>query len=62
MVWRGVFQEQMEAGVDRMDNIGSVGRASKVVRRLRKAGEFLIIVNLQVLRATYCVCFVRWLL
>lgn len=38
----------MEAGVDRMDNIGSVGRAAKVVRRLRKKGEFLVIVNLQV--------------
>lgn len=31
-----------------MDNIGSVGRAAKVVRRLRKKGEFLVIVNLQV--------------
>lgn len=39
---------QMEAGVDRMDNIGSVGRAAKVVRSLRKRGEFLVIVNLQV--------------
>lgn len=34
--------------MDRMDNIGSVGRAAKVVRRLQKAGDFLVIVNLQV--------------
>ncbi|CAM9492827.1 unnamed protein product [Sphacelaria rigidula] len=39
---------KMEPGVDRMDNIGSVGRAAKVVRRLQKGGEFLIIINLQV--------------
>ncbi|CAM9961831.1 unnamed protein product [Scytosiphon promiscuus] len=39
---------KMEAGVDRMDNIGSVGKAAKVVRQLRKKGQFLFIVNLQV--------------
>ncbi|CAM9638285.1 unnamed protein product, partial [Hapterophycus canaliculatus] len=39
---------KMEAGVDRMDNIGSVGKAAKVVRQLRKQGQFLLIVNLQV--------------
>lgn len=46
---------QMEAGVDRIDNIASVGRAAKVLRRLKKAGEFLIVVNLQVARAeSFC--------
>ncbi|CAM9866880.1 unnamed protein product, partial [Ectocarpus fasciculatus] len=39
---------KMEAGIDRMDNIGSVGRSAKVVRRLTKKGKFLVIVNLQV--------------
>ncbi|CAN0148017.1 unnamed protein product, partial [Ectocarpus sp. 12 AP-2014] len=39
---------KMEAGIDRMDNIGSVGRSAKVVRRLAKKGQFLVIVNLQV--------------
>lgn len=39
---------QMEAGIDRMDNIGSVGRSAKVVRRLTKKGQFLVIINLQV--------------
>ena len=45
--------------MDRVNDVGSVGRAGQVVRQLQKVREFLLVVNLQVSSSYVNSSFVR---